>query len=100
MQEARTKEENQELVELYRQSGMTVRAFAEEFNLNLGTFRNWHYKKQPEKWNRNKYSCKCGATDSWKNPRSSKGYMKINFEEARIYVRQLHHSSSVANGLI
>ena len=27
---------------------MSVRAFAEEFNLNLATFRNWLYKKQPE----------------------------------------------------
>ena len=48
MQQSRTKEEKQELVELYKQSGMSVRAFAEEFNLNLATFRNWLYKKQPE----------------------------------------------------
>ena len=45
MQQTRTKEEKQELLQLYRQSGMSVRAFAEEFELNLGTFRNWLYKK-------------------------------------------------------
>ena len=38
----------QELIQLYKQSGMSLRAFAEEFNLNLATFRNWLYKKQPE----------------------------------------------------
>ena len=43
----KTKEEKEELVQLYKQSGMTVRAFAEEFELNLGTFRSWLYKKQP-----------------------------------------------------
>ncbi len=48
MQQSRTKEEKQELVELYKQSGLSVRAFAEEFNLNLATFRNWLYKKQAE----------------------------------------------------
>ncbi len=48
MQQSKTKEEKQELVELYEQSGMSVRAFAEEFNLNLATFRNWLYKKEPE----------------------------------------------------
>ena len=48
MQQSRTKEEKQELVELYKQSGMSVRAFAEEFNLNFAKFRNWLYKKQPE----------------------------------------------------
>ena len=48
MQQSRTKEEKQELIQLYKQSGMSVRAFAEEFNLNLATFRNWLYKKQPE----------------------------------------------------
>ena len=48
MQQTRTKEEKQELIQLYKQSGMAVRAFAEEFNLNLATFRNWLYKKQPE----------------------------------------------------
>ena len=44
----KTKEEKEELVQLYKQSGMTVRAFAKEFDLNLATFRNWLYKKQPE----------------------------------------------------
>ena len=48
MQQPRTQEEKQELIQLYKQSGMSVRAFAEEFNLNLATFRNWLYKKQPE----------------------------------------------------
>ena len=48
MQQARTKEEKQELIQLYKQSGMSVRAFAEEFNLNLATFRNWLYKEHPE----------------------------------------------------
>ena len=48
MQQTRTKEEKQEMIQLYKQSGMSVRAFAEEFNLNLATFRNWLYKKQPE----------------------------------------------------
>ena len=48
MQQARTKEEKQELIQLYKQSGMSIRAFAEEFNLNLATFRNWLYKKQSE----------------------------------------------------
>ena len=48
MQQTRTKEEKQELIQLYKQSGMSVRAFAEAFNLNLATFRNWLYKKQPE----------------------------------------------------
>ena len=43
--QTKTKEEKQELLQLYRQSGMSVRAFAEEFELNLGTFRNWLYKK-------------------------------------------------------
>ena len=43
----KTKEEKEELVQLYKQSGMTVRAFAEEFEINLGTFRSWLYKKQP-----------------------------------------------------
>lgn len=38
MQQARTKEEKQELIQLYKQSGMSIRAFAEEFNLNLATF--------------------------------------------------------------
>lgn len=45
MQQSKTKEEKQELVELYKQSGMSVSAFAEAFNLNLATFRNWLYKK-------------------------------------------------------
>ena len=44
----KTKEEKDELVQLYKQSGMTVRAFAEEFEINLGTFRSWLYKKQPK----------------------------------------------------
>ena len=44
----KTKEEKEELVQLYKQSGMTVRAFAEEFEINLGTFRSWLYKKQPK----------------------------------------------------
>ena len=48
MQQTGTKEEKQELIQLYKQSGMSLRAFAEEFNLNLATFRNWLYKKQPE----------------------------------------------------
>ena len=48
MQQTRTKEDKQELIQLYKQSGMSVRAFAEEFNLNLATFRNWLYKKQLE----------------------------------------------------
>lgn len=48
MQQTRTKEEKQKLIQLYKQSGMSVRAFAEEFNLNLATFRSWLYKKQPE----------------------------------------------------
>ena len=55
----KSKEEKEELIQLYKQSGMSVRAFAEEFELNLGTFRSWLYK----------------------------GPMKINLEEARIYVR-------------
>ena len=42
----KTKEEREELVQLYKQSGMTVRAFAKEFDLNLATFRNWIYKKE------------------------------------------------------
>jgi transposase-like protein len=41
----KTKEEKEELVQLYKQSGMSVRAFVEEFELNLGTFRSWLYKK-------------------------------------------------------
>ena len=41
----KTKEEKEELVQLYKQSGMSTRAFAEEFELNLGTFRSWLYKK-------------------------------------------------------
>lgn len=45
----KTKEEKEELVQLYKQSGMSVRAFAEEFDLNLATFRNWIYKKHTEK---------------------------------------------------
>lgn len=48
MQQTRTKEEKQELIQLYKQSGMSVRAFAEDFNLNLATFRNWLYNKQLE----------------------------------------------------
>ena len=44
----KTKEEKEELVQLYKQSGMTVRAFAQEFDLNLATFRNWLYKKSPK----------------------------------------------------
>ena len=44
----KTKEEKEELVQLYKQSGMSVRAFAQEFDLNLATFRNWLYKKTPE----------------------------------------------------
>ena len=48
MQQARTKEEKQELIQLYKQSGMSARAFAEELKLNYGTFRTWLYKKQPE----------------------------------------------------
>ena len=43
----KTKEEKEELVQLYKQSGMSVRAFAQEFDINLATFRNWLYKKQP-----------------------------------------------------
>ena len=42
----KTKEEKEELVQLYKQSGMSVRAFAQEFDINLATFRNWLYKKQ------------------------------------------------------
>lgn len=41
----RTNEEKEELVQLYKQSGMSARAFAKEFEINLGTFRNWLYKK-------------------------------------------------------
>lgn len=41
--QTKTKEEKQELLQLYRQSGMSVWAFAEEFELS--TFRNWLYKK-------------------------------------------------------
>ena len=48
----RTREEKEELVQLYKQSGMSVRAFAQEFDLNFGTFRNWIYKKHPESMNR------------------------------------------------
>lgn len=48
MQQARTKEEKQELIQLYKQSGMSARAFADELKLNYGTFRTWLYKKQPE----------------------------------------------------
>lgn len=33
----KSKEEKEELIQLYKQSGMSVRAFAEEFELNLGT---------------------------------------------------------------
>ena len=47
----RTREEKEELVQLYKQSGMSVRAFAQEFDLNFGTFRNWIYKKHPESMN-------------------------------------------------
>ena len=35
----KTKEEKEELVQLYKQSGMSVRAFAQEFDINLATFR-------------------------------------------------------------
>ncbi len=48
MQQSRTKEEKQELIQLYKQSGMSARAFADELKLNYGTFRTWLYKKQPE----------------------------------------------------
>ena len=48
MQE-KSKEEKEELIQLYKQSGMSVRAFAEEFELNLGTFRSWLYKKPVKK---------------------------------------------------
>ena len=41
----KTKEEKEELVQLYKQSGMSVRAFAEENELKLGTFRSWLYNK-------------------------------------------------------
>ena len=44
----KTKEEKEELVQLYKQSGMSARAFAQEFEINLGTFRSWLYKKQPK----------------------------------------------------
>ena len=44
----KTKEEKEELVQLYKQSRMSARAFAQEFDINLATFRNWIYKKQPE----------------------------------------------------
>ncbi len=37
MRQSKTKEEKQELVELYKQSGMSIKAFAEVFNLNLAT---------------------------------------------------------------
>ena len=47
----KTKEEREELVQLYKQSGMSVRAFAEEFDLNLATFRNWLYKKPAKQEN-------------------------------------------------
>ena len=33
----------EELIQLYKQSGMRGRAFAEEFELNLCTFRSWQY---------------------------------------------------------
>ena len=42
----KTKEEKEELVQLYKQSGMSVRAFAQEFDINPATFRKWLYKKQ------------------------------------------------------
>ena len=45
----KSKEEKEELIQLYKQSGMSVRAFAEEFELNLGTFRSWLYKKSVKK---------------------------------------------------
>ena len=41
----KTKEEKEELVQLYKQSGMSVRAFAQELDINLATFRKWLYKK-------------------------------------------------------
>ena len=41
----KSKEEKEELVQLYKQSCMSARAFAKEFDINLGTFRNWLYKK-------------------------------------------------------
>ena len=34
----KTKEEKEELVQLYKQSGMSVRAFAQEFDINPATF--------------------------------------------------------------
>ncbi len=46
MQNRRTKEENQELVVLYKESGKTIRAFVKEFNVNLSKLRNWLYRKQ------------------------------------------------------
>ena len=46
----KTKEEKEELVQLYKQSSMSVRAFAQEFDINLATFRNWLYKKQRARW--------------------------------------------------
>jgi len=48
MQE-KSKEEKEELIQLYKQSGMSVRAFAEEFELNLGTARSWLYEKPVKK---------------------------------------------------
>jgi hypothetical protein len=49
MQQTRTKEEKQELIQLYKQSGMSARAFIEEFNLNLATFRNWQLQFEKNK---------------------------------------------------
>ena len=45
----KSKEEKEELIQLYKQSGIRGRAFAEEFELNLGTFRSWLYKKPVKK---------------------------------------------------
>ena len=40
-----TKEEKEEFVQLYKESGLSVRRFAEESGINLGTLRSWLYKK-------------------------------------------------------
>ena len=52
----KTKEEKEELVQLYKQSGMTVSAFSEEFEINLGTFRSWLYKNFTRRFSKPKKS--------------------------------------------
>ena len=46
MRTRRTAAERQTILEAWKDSGLTQQAFADQHNLNVGTLRNWIYKRR------------------------------------------------------